>query len=72
MVLPFQLVLVGLFISCLIFRYPFTFGENAEIGAGAVLVKDVFDNCIVVGNPAKIYKYNEHSLCRSEETISIN
>jgi serine acetyltransferase len=55
MVLPFQLVLAGLFISCLIFRYPFTFGENAEIGAGAVLVKDVFDNCIVVGNPAKIY-----------------
>jgi len=26
-----------------------------KIGAGAVLVKDVFDNCIVVGNPAKIY-----------------
>jgi len=36
--------------------FPVTIGENAEIGAGAVVTKDVPDNCIVVGNPAKIIK----------------
>jgi acetyltransferase-like isoleucine patch superfamily enzyme len=36
--------------------FPVTIGENAEVGAGAVVVKDVPDNCIVVGNPAKIIK----------------
>ena len=36
--------------------FPVTIGENAEVGAGAVVVKDVPDNCIVAGNPAKIIK----------------
>lgn len=31
-----------------------TIGENAIIGAGAVVVKDVPKNAIVVGNPARI------------------
>tara|TARA_R110002167_G_scaffold149980_4_gene343562 strand:- start:676 stop:1257 length:582 start_codon:yes stop_codon:yes gene_type:complete len=31
-------------------------GDNAIIGAGSVVVKDVPDNCVVVGNPAKIIK----------------
>ena len=31
-------------------------GENSEVGAGTVVTKDVPDNCIVVGNPAKIIK----------------
>ena len=31
-------------------------GNNVIIGAGCVVVKDVPDNCIVVGNPAKIIK----------------
>ena len=35
---------------------PVTIGENAEIGAGAVVTKDIPDNCIAVGNPAKILK----------------
>jgi acetyltransferase-like isoleucine patch superfamily enzyme len=30
-----------------------TIGENALIGAGAVVVKDVSANSVVVGNPAK-------------------
>jgi acetyltransferase-like isoleucine patch superfamily enzyme len=34
-----------------------TIGENALVGAGAVVVKDVPNNAIVVGNPAKIIKY---------------
>lgn len=34
-----------------------TVGENALVGAGAVVTKDVPDNAVVVGNPAKIIKY---------------
>lgn len=32
-------------------------GKNALVGAGAVVTKDVPDNAVVVGNPAKILKY---------------
>lgn len=31
-------------------------GNNVIVGAGSVVVKDVPDNCIVAGNPAKIIK----------------
>ena len=34
-------------------------GENATIGAGSVIIKDVPDNAVVVGNPGKIIKYND-------------
>lgn len=34
-------------------------GNNVTIGAGSVVVKDIPDNCIVVGNPAKIIRYKE-------------
>jgi UDP-2-acetamido-3-amino-2,3-dideoxy-glucuronate N-acetyltransferase len=34
-----------------------TIGENALIGAGAMVTKDVPDNAVVAGNPAKIIKY---------------
>ncbi len=33
-----------------------TIGDNCIIGAGSVVVKSVPDNCVVVGNPAKIIK----------------
>jgi len=33
-----------------------TIGENALVGAGSVVTKDVPANCVVVGNPAKIIK----------------
>lgn len=35
-----------------------TIGNNVTVGAGAVVVKDVPDNAVVVGNPARIIKYN--------------
>ena len=34
-----------------------TIGENAIIGAGSVVTKDVPPNAIVVGNPAKFLRY---------------
>ena len=33
-------------------------GNNVQIGAGSVVVKDIPDNCIVIGNPTRILKYN--------------
>jgi len=34
-----------------------TIGKNSVVGAGAVVTKDVPDNAIVVGNPAKVLRY---------------
>lgn len=34
-------------------------GNNVIIGAGSVVTKDVPNNCVVAGNPAKIIKYIE-------------
>ena len=31
-------------------------GNNVTIGAGSVVVKDLPDNCVAVGNPARIIK----------------
>ena len=31
-------------------------GENAMVGAGAVVTKDVYTNMVVIGNPAKILR----------------
>ena len=33
---------------------PITIGDDALIGAGAVVVKDVPPNCVAVGNPARV------------------
>ena len=35
---------------------PIVIGENSEVGAGSVVTRDVPDNCIVAGNPAKIIR----------------
>ena len=32
-------------------------GNNVVVGAGSVVVKDVPDNCVIAGNPAKVIKY---------------
>jgi acetyltransferase-like isoleucine patch superfamily enzyme len=34
-----------------------TIGRGAIVGAGSVVTKDVPDNCIVAGNPAKVIRY---------------
>ena len=36
-----------------------TIGENAIVGACSVVTKDVPDNAVVVGNPAKVIKYQD-------------
>ena len=39
-----------------------TIGENAIVGAGSVVTKDVPANCIVGGNPARIFRKIESTL----------
>lgn len=34
-------------------------GENCIIGAGAVIIRNVEDNAVVVGNPGKVIRYNQ-------------
>jgi acetyltransferase-like isoleucine patch superfamily enzyme len=34
-----------------------TIGDNVIVGAGSIVVKDVPNNCVVAGNPAKIIRY---------------
>lgn len=34
-----------------------TIGENAVIGAGAIVTKDIPDNAVAVGNTARVIKY---------------
>ena len=33
-----------------------TIGDNSVIGAGSVVVKNIPENCIAVGNPAHVIK----------------
>ena len=44
-----------------------TIGENAMIGAGSVVTKDVPANAVVAGNPARIIRYCE-SICAEAMT----
>jgi acetyltransferase-like isoleucine patch superfamily enzyme len=39
-----------------------TIGENAIVGAGSVVTKDVPANTIVAGNPARVLRYIEQTL----------
>lgn len=39
-----------------------TIGNNVKIGAGTIITKNVPDNCVVVGNPARIIKLNGESV----------
>lgn len=39
---------------------PVNIGNNVTIAAGAVIVRDIPDNCIVGGIPARIIKYKSN------------
>jgi len=39
-----------------------TVGENAIVGAGSVVTKDVPANCIVAGNPARVFRKIESAV----------
>ena len=36
---------------------PVRIGDNVTIGAGSVVVKDIPNNCVAAGNPAKVIRY---------------
>ena len=44
-----------------------TISNNAVIGAGSVVVKDVPENAVVVGNPAKIIKHKDDKIDKNDE-----
>jgi UDP-2-acetamido-3-amino-2,3-dideoxy-glucuronate N-acetyltransferase len=47
-----------------------TIGKNAMVGAGAVVIKDVPPNAIVVGNPAKIVGYVDAQYSKARSSLS--
>lgn len=46
-----------------------TIGENALIGAGSVVTKDVPPNSIVVGNPARVIRYITNTMEVSDGSL---
>lgn len=49
-----------------------TIGDNVVIGAGSVVTKDIYSNCIVAGNPAKILKRYNYESHKWEKHIRTN
>lgn len=60
--------------SCSVIIPGVTIGDNAIIGAGSVVTRDIPENAVAAGNPAKVKKYidgrlkNEYKTYASEET----
>ena len=44
-----------------------TIGNNVVIGGGSVVVKDIPDNVVAVGNPAKVIKTLDAEKFRKEQ-----
>lgn len=55
---------------------PITVGDNAVIGAGSVVVKDVAAGAVVVGNPARVIRQSNttypscHEIVDDQELVS--
>lgn len=47
-----------------------TIGENAIVGAGSVVTKDVPDNAIVGGSPAKIIRFGNYSASSQDQGLA--
>lgn len=48
---------VTIFSNCVVVG-GITIGNNVQIGAGSIVTKSIPDNCVVVGNPARIIMQN--------------
>jgi len=48
---------------------PIRVGHRAAIGAGSVVVRDVPDDAVVVGNPARVIGTNEHPVVPRPEPV---
>nr|WP_321373624.1 hypothetical protein [uncultured Draconibacterium sp.] len=42
-----------------------TIGNNVTIGANSVVIRDIPNNCVVAGNPAKIIKLNGNKVIKN-------
>lgn len=51
---------------------PVKIGHRAVIGSGAIVVKDVPDNAVVAGNPARIVRWRDNVLASSLRTSISN
>lgn len=50
---------------------PLTVGDNSQIGGGAVIVKDVPANSVVVGNPGKVVKLDGKDVREKVDMINL-
>jgi len=58
--------LIGAHAIILAKRGDFMIGARCAIGAGAVVIDDMADDCIAVGNPAKITRREQHGPSKSQ------
>jgi serine O-acetyltransferase len=49
---------------------PFRVGDGAKVGAGAIVLEEVPDNCTIVGNPGRVVRcYGAQRACLPEEEM---
>lgn len=51
---------------------PFRVGDNSKIGAGAVVLKEVYDNCTVVGVPGRIVRKDNKPVAKTVDDIDLD
>jgi serine O-acetyltransferase len=50
---------------------PVVVGDNSQIGGGAVVLKNIPENSIVVGNPARVVKREGISVMGKVDTVNL-